>query len=330
MRFLKSEAGAVVVWLIGTIVLAAGLFPWIYAAGQALAAHAAGRELAPIWESIGRSAERADLGTYFSRSLYAAVLLLLPWLIIRMRRIRNQSRAAAPPDAPQRMPWKTRLVHLASAIVLAAGMLWLLGGALRMAGAFAADPDPASLSRIISKALAPAFFAAVIEEWLFRGLLLGIWLRILRPRRALLTVSFIFAFVHFLAPPDGSDIADPAAPLAGFRMLGLIFGHFLDPRFIAAEFLALFTVGLILGATRLRTGSLWFPIGLHAGWIFAFKSFNMVHIELESPLRPLWIGDSLRSGLLPLATLLVTAMICHFTLRRTKGGDDGPRNRQTI
>jgi membrane protease YdiL (CAAX protease family) len=330
MRFLKSEAGAVVLWLIGTILLAACLFPWIYTGGKALADHAASQDLAAIWESIGRSAKRADLGTYFSRSLYAAVLLLLPWLIFRLRRIRKLSRVAPSAVAHQSIGWRTRLLHLISAIILAAGMLWLLGSTLRMAGAFATDPDPASLSRIISKALIPAFFGAVIEEWLFRGLLLGIWLRILPPRKALLTVSFIFAFVHFLAPPDGSGIPNPSAPLAGFQMLGLIFGHFLNPQFIAAEFLVLFTVGLILGGTRMRTDSLWFPIGLHAGWIFAFKSFNMLHVELDTPLRPLWIGDSLRSGLLPLATLLVTAAICHFALRPAKVRDVATRNQSSL
>ncbi len=330
MRFLKSEAGAVVVWLIGTIVLAAGVLPWLYQAGQAFGAYGAdGNFSLKMLDSWAESARNADSEKYFSRALYLAVLLLLPLLILRLRNIRNRTRTTIPAAGEPQVPWKTRLLHLGCAILLAAGLLWLLGGALRLAGAFAADPDPASFSRILSKGLMPAFFGAVIEEWLFRGLLLGIWLRILTPGKALFTVSFIFAFVHFLAPPDGSDIADPAAPLAGFRMLGLIFGNFLNPQFIAAEFLVLFTVGLILGATRLRTGSLWFPIGLHAGWIFAFKSFNMLHIELDSALRPLWIGDSLRSGLLPLAALLVTAVICHFTLPRTKGVDDDARNRAT-
>ena len=325
MRFLKSEAGAVVLWLIGTVLLAAILFPWIYEGGKAFALHAGSHELAPLWESIGRSARRADVDTYFSRSLYAAVLLLLPLLIFRLKKIRRSSGSGATVRM-EALPWKSRILHLVSAIVLAAGLLWLLGGALKTAGAFAADPDAARISRIITKALLPALFGAVIEEWLFRGLLLGIWLRVLKPGAALFTVSLIFAFVHFLAPPEGSAIAEPGAPLAGFQLLGLILGHFLNPQFIAAEFLVLFTVGMILGATRLRTGSLWFPIGLHAGWIFAFKSFNMLHLEQASALRPLWIGESLRSGLLPLATLLVTAVICHFTLRCAKAGEDLPRN----
>lgn len=326
MRFLKSEAGAVVLWLTGTILLAAGLFPLVYKAGKNFALDAAKNDLAPILESIGRSAERADADTYFSRSLYLAVLLLLPVLILRLRKIRRSAGPLAPVARPATQPWKTRIFHLLSAIVLAAGLLWLLGGALQAAGAFATDPEPPPLSLIIRKSLVPAIFGAVIEEWLFRGLLLGVWLRIAKPATALLSVSFIFAFVHFLQPPHGSEIADPTAPLAGFRLLGLIFGNFLNPQFIAAEFALLFTVGLILGATRLRTGSLWFPIGLHAGWIFAFKGFNMVHNNAPSALRPLWIGESLRSGLLPLATLLLTAVICHFILKCPKAPPAAPRS----
>ena len=106
-----------------------------------------------------------------------------------------------------------------------------------------------------------------------------------------------------------------------FEPDGLIFKNFTNPQFIAAEFATLFTVGLILGAARLRTGALWFSIGLHAGWIFAFKGFNLLHKSIDSPLRPLWIGDSLRSGLLPLLTLFLTAVICHYILRSTKSSN---------
>ncbi len=324
MRFLKTEAGAIILWIVGVISLAAAIFPWLYGAGKNLAARAAAEDLPAIMESVGKSAGKAGFDTYFSRSLYASVLLLLPVLIIYLRTIRRKNAAPAP-EKPAPLPWKTRLTHLLTAIVLAGGLLWLLGSALELAGAFRPENDAPAIGKVLQKSLVPALFAAVIEEWLFRGLLLGIWLRISKPATALLSVSFVFAFVHFLQPPEGSVLADPSAPLAGFRLLGLILGHFADPLFIAAEFVVLFTIGLILRATRLRTGSLWFPIGLHAGWIAAFKGFNLLHDEVQSPLRPLWIGESLRSGLLPLLTLLITALICHFTLRCPKAISNTPR-----
>ncbi len=324
MRFLKSEAGAVVLWLLGIILAAALLFPWIHQAGKGLAAEAQAKELAPILESIGRSAGKADTGTYFSRALYAGTLLTLPFFILRLRRIKRTSPGTtAMPAAP--LPWSTRLLHLAGAFILAAGLLWLLGSVLEAFGAFIPDPKAAGFGKVIRKSLFPALTAGVIEEVLFRGLLLGVWLRIAKPGAAVLCVSLIFAFVHFLQPPEGAEFLSPGSPDAGFRLLGLILGHFLNPQFIAAELLLLFTLGMVLAATRLRTGGLWFPIGLHAGLVFAFKGFNMLHDNAPSALRPLWLGESLRSGLFPLFTLILIGAICHFTLPCAKASAPGPR-----
>jgi membrane protease YdiL (CAAX protease family) len=318
MRFLKSEAGAVVLWLTGTIALAAAIVPWIYRFGKNLAVSAATSDLSAFSEWLGAASGRAEFDRFFSRALVTAALLLLPILLFRLKAIRRQNPQTAPPKTPK-LSWKTRLFHGFTALVLAAGLLWLLGSALEAAGAYVSREELPKLSKFLNKTIYPALGAAIIEEWLFRGLLLGVWLRIARPAAALVGTSFVFAFVHFMQPPPGTEIPDPAAATAGFQLLGLILKNFSNPQFIAAEFAVLFSIGLILGATRLRTGALWFPIGLHAGWIFAFKGFNLFHKGVDaSPLRPLWIGDSLRSGLLPLVTLGVTAILCHFVLRRSK------------
>lgn len=320
MRFLKSEAGAVVLWLLGTILLAASVFPWVYRLGQDLATEAASKELSPILESVGASAAKADLGTYFSRSLYLAVLVLLPVLVIRLRKVRKTG--GSPPLATSVLPeppsWKIRVIHLLIAFALATALLWGLGLGLEAAGAFSADPTPPAISKVLKKSLIAAILAGIIEEWLFRGLLLGVWLRIAKPMTALLSVSFIFAVVHFLQPPADYAISNPAALSAGFQLLGGILSHFADPRFIAAELALLFVLGIVLGSNRLRTGSLWVPIGLHAGFVFAFKSFNFLYDNADTTLRPLWIGESLRSGLLPLATLILTGAICRFVFRSRK------------
>lgn len=326
MRFLKSEAGAVVLWLLGTIALAAALVPWIYRVGKNLAISAASNDLSGFHEWLGAASGRADFDRFFSRALVFSALVLLPFLLARLKAIRRSDPGRVLPKSPP-LPWKTRIIHYVSALILAAGLLWLLGTILEHYGAYISRPELPKLSKFLNKTIYPALGASIIEEWLFRGLLLGVWLRIAKPATALLGTSFVFAFVHFMQPPPGSEIADPAAPLAGFELLGLILKNFTNPQFIAAEFATLFAVGLILGATRLRTGSLWFPIGLHAGWILAFKGFNLLHKSVEtSPLRPLWIGDSLRSGLLPLLTLCLTAAICHFTLRCSKVAHEPPRN----
>ncbi|MCU0753087.1 MAG: hypothetical protein MUC40_08725, partial [Akkermansiaceae bacterium] len=65
-----------------------------------------------------------------------------------------------------------------------------------------------------------------------------------------------------------------------------------------------------------RTGALWFSIGLHAGWVAAFKGFNLFHVAVaDHPLRPWGIGSGLSSGLMPLLMLAITVGVCHFAMR---------------
>lgn len=310
-RFFKSEAGAAVLWVLSALVLAAVILPWVYQGGKAFGNYAEVRDLPAIWESVGRSCRKAEIGRYFSRSLMASVLVLLPFLLWRVRLIRGKAGPAL-----RRVGWKPALVQLAVGCGIAAGILWGLGLVLEAVGAYAAKPEPPPLEKLLNKSLIPALIAAPLEEWLFRGLMLGLWLRFAKPLAACLGTSLFFAFVHFLSPPEGSVIADPAAALAGFELLGKILLHFADPLFFVTDFATLFGIGMILAWARLRTGALWFSIGLHAGWILAFKMFNLLHRQVDGhPLQPWGIGESLKSGMLPLLALGLTAWICHFAMR---------------
>jgi hypothetical protein len=51
--------------------------------------------------------------------------------------------------------------------------------------------------------------------------------------------------------------------------------------------------------------------------VAAFKGFNLLYRSVDDhPLRPWGVGESLRSGILPLLALCVTAIVCHFALKR--------------
>ncbi len=314
MRFLRSEAGAVVLWVIFSLILAATVVPWLHTGGQWLAAEAEAKELPALLESVGASASRADFGRYFNRALMISALVLMPFLVRRMRFLR--ARRGPVQAAKKRTLWKPALLHVFLGFLIAGGILWLTGSALEAADAFTKRSETPSVSRFISNAVVPAIGASLVEEWVFRGLLLGVWLRIAKPLAACLGTSLVFAFVHFLEPP-GADLENPGSPVAGFVALGRILLHFTDPRFFVTDFATLFVVGLILAASRIRTGSLWFPIGLHAGWVFTFKAFNLLHRhDSGSPLSPWWVGDNLRSGIFPLLALVATAAACHFVLRK--------------
>ncbi|MFT3991034.1 MAG: CPBP family intramembrane metalloprotease [Luteolibacter sp.] len=314
-RFLQSEAGAAVMWVLGALLLAAAISPWLYQAGKSLAANAEANRLPAILEWLGAACGRSKFGRFFSRALMVSALALLPALLHRVKTIRRRDGIQIPP-APS-ISWKNAILQLVTALLIAAGLLLLLGWALDAMGAYLPNKKAPSFGKLLASTVPASLAVAFLEEWLFRGLMLGLWLRFARPLAACIGCSLVFAFVHFLSPPDGVVIAHPAHPLAGFQLLGGILGHFSDPVFFVTDFLTLFVIGMILAGARLKTGKLWFSIGLHAGWVMAYQSFERLHRSVDThPLRPWGVGDTLRSGALPLATLCLTALVCHWVIGR--------------
>lgn len=315
-RFFQSEIGAAVLWLFGSLVLAAVVSPWIHQAGKWLAEVAQTRDLPGVIEWLAAACGRAKFGRFYDRSLLMSAVLLLPVMFHRIRRVRAAGDSLTSPQMV-RWGWRAGMLQLATGCVLAGGLLGCLCVFLDWSGANEAKAAAPTAGRLLSKVMVPALGASLVEECLFRGLLLGLWLRFAKPVAACTGSAALFAFLHFLNPPPGTVIADPGHPLAGFQLLGAMLLHFAEPRFFVTDFATLLAVGLMLAWARLRTGALWFPIGLHAGWIMAFKACGMFYQKTQDhPLRPWGVGDNLRSGLLPLLTLLATACVCHLVMKR--------------
>ncbi len=314
-RFFQSEIGAAVLWVLGALLMAAVLAPSVYQGGKWLAAQGEANALPAMLEGLAASCGRAEIDRFFDRCLLFSALVLLPVLLRRIKRLRVDENL--PADDTTRFSWPSVAAQIATGCVIAGGLLWGMGFILDAAGAYVPKENPPALGKLLSKIIIPAVAAPLVEEWVFRGLLLGLWLRFAKPAAACIGTSLLFAFLHFLKPPDGAIIADPAHVLAGFELLGKILLHFSDPLFFVTDFATLFVVGLILAWARVRTGALWFSIGLHAGWVAAFKGFNLSYDDVDGHfLRPWGVGESLRSGVLPLLALGVTAIVCHFALKR--------------
>lgn len=314
-RFLQSEAGAAVLWVLSALLLAAILAPWFYTGGKALADHAAGEHLSPFLEWLGRECGRAKFARFFNRALMFSALVLLPVLVMRLRKLRAKEGPSPYPLEKTGLP--RALVQIATSCLIAGVLLWATGLLLVTVGAYVKDPHADAIGNVIGKTLPPAILAPLVEECLFRGFLLGLWLRYAKPLTAAIGNSLLFAFMHFLQPPDGTQIADPHSALAGFDLLGKIALHFTNPAFFVTEFATLFCIGMILAWARLRTSCLWFAMGLHAGWVAAFKGFNQLYSNVDaSPWHPWGVGEDLRSGLVPLCALVVTAFVCHFAMKQ--------------
>ncbi|MBJ7283908.1 MAG: CPBP family intramembrane metalloprotease [Akkermansiaceae bacterium] len=316
-RFFQSEAGAAGVFILMALLLASAAAPWAFQFGKSYAHYVAAHDLSAFQEWLGKACGRSKLERYFSRSLLVSVLILLPFLFARIRVIRRSNEPLL--ELKRSLTWTAVASQVALGCAIAGGILLGLGMILEVLGAYAIQSKHANFINLLSRILMPAVVVSLLEEWIFRGLLLGFWLRYTRPVTACIATSFVFAFVHFLAPPAGQFIANPAAPTAGFKLLGKILLHFTDPTFFVTDFATLFVIGMILAWARLRTGALWFSIGLHAGWIAAFKGFSMLHSVVPNhPLRPWGVGESLRSGLLPMLALVVTAVVCHIAMNFIK------------
>ena len=328
-RFFKSEAGAAALWALSALLLGAWIAPWVYQAGKSLAAHAASADLIAPLEWLGAACQRAKFSRFFSRSLVVSAVTLMPPLLWRIRVIRQSKGEALLTSL--RLPWKPGLVQFALGCVIAGGVLYGVALSLQYLGAYAPAEHPPAFGKILEKVLVPALAASVLEEWLFRGVLLGLWLKFTKPLTACIATSLIFAVAHFLQPSNGVMITNPTSTLAGLELLGKILFRFTSPQVFLADFFAIFTIGMMLALARIRTGALWFSIGLHAGWIIAFKGFVLFHQTVENnPLESWGIGDSLRSGISPLLILGITAILCHFVLRRFDRNSSAYQPRITV
>jgi membrane protease YdiL (CAAX protease family) len=310
-RFFQSEVGATLVWVFCSTMMAAWITP-------------DAKDLPAVVEWLGAACGRAQLSRYFDRCLLVSALVLLPWLFGRIKNVRSVAGSGVV-DFGMRGTWRPAVCQIAIGCVISGGVLWGLGAVLEWAGAYAPRAHPPALWAMLPKILIPAVAVSLLEEWLFRGLLLGLWLRFSRPAAACFGTAVLFAFLHFLKPPNGTLIADPTHALAGFDLLGKILLHFTDPLFFVTDFASLLVAGLILAWARVRTEALWFSIGLHAGWIMVLKGFNLIYQTVpRHSLRPWAVGDNLRSGVLPLLALGITAVISHFVLQRLARRGDIP------
>jgi len=137
------------------------------------------------------------------------------------------------------------------------------------------------------EALIKAGFAAVlvapIEELLFRGAVFGTLRKGFSWQIALGVSSVIFGIVHFFGKP----LPPPEIHwYTGFWVLGQMISGFGHWNVLLPGFLNLCLVGIMLGWVYQHTRSLYFSVGLHAGWIFWLKVSGFLTQPVED--IPLW------------------------------------------
>ncbi len=173
---------------------------------------------------------------------------------------------------------------------------------------------PAFLWAVLGRNALAAAGVSLVEEFFFRGLILGLLLRSGRQLVGVFATSAFFAIVHFLKAPERTS--DTVTWFSGFNSIAHSFGQFADPMFVIAAFTTLFLLGWILADSRIRTSSLWLPIGLHAGWILANGIFSAA-TRREMLALP-WLGKNLLVGLAPLGVAAFTWLLVRFWYGRVR------------
>jgi uncharacterized protein len=154
--------------------------------------------------------------------------------------------------------------------------------------------------------LAIAAGTAIVEEILFRGTIFGAFRRIWDWRVALIVSSMIYAIVHFLSRVD---LVGPVTWHSGLELLPRKLQGFVDLKVLIPGFINLTLAGMLLGLAYQRTGNLYFSIGLHAGWIFWLKSYELLTSSVKHANVWLWGTQKLIDGWLTLLILAATFII---------------------
>jgi membrane protease YdiL (CAAX protease family) len=172
----------------------------------------------------------------------------------------------------------------------------------------------ATLAGPLLVAALQAGLTGLVEEVFFRGFVLQSFLKDMRALVAVLVTSFGFSALHFLDVkvilPVGAD------PLAGFRALAVFKGMFAQPIEMLPKLIGLALVGIALSYAYVWTRSLYLPIGLHSGWVFALKASRLFF--QRDYLAPEWLfgGGIIVTGVLGIVLLLGVLLILYVVWGR--------------
>lgn len=136
---------------------------------------------------------------------------------------------------------------------------------------FARDLDALRVLKILGEGALAAVAVGLIEEVLFRGTIFGALRKHMPWMLAALISSAAYGILHFLKRVDDMP-ADHW--YSGLVVLGHMLGGFADWRELIPGFFNLTLAGLLLAIAYQKSGTLYFSIGLHAGWIFWRRAYG--------------------------------------------------------
>jgi membrane protease YdiL (CAAX protease family) len=293
--------GKILAYLAAVFLAGCLVAPPIYWAGQAL-------ETAGVTDWLAKFPFHRVLSRCLQVSALVLLVPALRWIGLRRPSDLHLCRN------PRSFADLTAGLALSVALVAAVALLCLLAGW--------SEARPGALWSGLLRIVPTAAAVSVVEEVVFRGVVLGISLWSLPRAAAIAWTTVLFVVVHFIKPAKTAMAADAVHWWTGFAEALRFADGLPAPGILFFGAASLFAAGWILGSVAVATRSLWLPIGLHAGWVFAQQTSNLfLQTTATGPSGWLpWVGPNLVSGavptgLVPLAALLVTGLLVKLYLR---------------
>lgn len=126
------------------------------------------------------------------------------------------------------------------------------------------------------KSVPAALVISLLEEGLFRVLLLGALMKRLGLMPAVIFSSLIYAVVHFISPDKSFEYPGYSLTI-GFEYLWAVLDRLLQPGVLSGV-VGLFLIGVTLCLAYIRSRSIYLPVGLHAGWVLISKLFSKIYL----------------------------------------------------
>jgi membrane protease YdiL (CAAX protease family) len=190
----------------------------------------------------------------------------------------------------------------------------LFGLALAVGGGGIGDHEAAAA--LIPKYFLSAIAIAFIEEAFFRAFLLGGMSNDFGNRIALIASAAIYAVAHLVRSPARFYVTG-YVPTAGLMTLAHSVDQFSTPAIAIPTLIGLFLLGIVLGEAYILTGSVYFSIGLHCGFVLGAKLWPK--IILNRAAIPWWIAGGGAIPLIAAPTAWVIAIAIFATLRQITG-----------
>ena len=313
------------VWAVGSLVLGLLLTPVAFNGGKALSELSATKDFNGLVNKLAAWSGAAGLEDFF-KFCWPLTALLLLFPLIEWLRLGNDRMAGK--------PWAIRLPHQAGAdhttgqpikanprgplygmvgFSVAFGCFLLIGVALIRGGSFVKNQSTPPLSEGIWFDMAVALTVALLVEIFFRRVILGIFLRAMKPWFAIALAALMFAGIPFILSGFDSATGVDGETLSAFQLTAILFGGGDLFTRLTVVFFPWFAFGFVLGWARWRTASVWLSTGLLTGWILVDRLFSKATEAVGIPDRMAgyFAAESIHNGIIPLLGVVVIGGLVH-------------------